>query len=159
MDEPGFMAMGGQTEAISNLLRERHDTGADLVTALALAAEALGSVGGENGATRKLEAKQLEVAVLDRRRKGRTFRRITGAALTQLLGGDKNVAEKDLGDVDAAPPNPAEDKPTVSAAPVIEADASKNETPPATGDAPKNEAPGAEGDADSTGEGVNGDNS
>jgi proteasome alpha subunit len=31
MDEPGFMAMGGQTEAISNLLRERHDTSADPV--------------------------------------------------------------------------------------------------------------------------------
>src|ERR1700761_6225654 len=41
MDEPGFMAMGGQTEAISNVLRERHDASADLVAALALAAEAL----------------------------------------------------------------------------------------------------------------------
>jgi proteasome alpha subunit len=56
MDEPGFMAMGGQAEAISNVLRERHDGAADLHSALALAAEALGSVGGENGQTRTLEA-------------------------------------------------------------------------------------------------------
>ena len=118
MDEPGFMAMGGQNEAISNVLRERHDPTADVTVALALAAEALGSVGGENGSTRTLTAKQLEVAVLDRRRKGRTFRRITGAALTTLLAGGVDVPEKELGDVDAEPPAPAEDKPTVSAASV-----------------------------------------
>src|SRR6185295_14214100 len=93
MDEPGFMAMGGQAEAISNVLRERHDTSAGLLAALALAAEALGSVGGENGQTRRLEAKQLEVAVLDRRRKGRAFRRIAGTALTTLLSGSNDVAE------------------------------------------------------------------
>jgi proteasome alpha subunit len=116
MDEPGFMAMGGLAEAISNVLRERHDMTADLPTALALAAEALGSVGGENGSKRTLTPKQLEVAVLDRRRQGRAFRRIAGPALTTLLEGDKVVAEKDLGDVDAAPPAPAEPKPTVSAA-------------------------------------------
>jgi len=169
MDEPGFMAMGGQTEAISTVLRERHDTSADLVAALALAAEALGSVGGENGTTRKLDAKQLEVAVLDRRRKGRTFRRIAGSGLTQLLEGSQNVSEKDLGDVDAAPPSPAEDKPTISAAPVTDEAPAPDDTPAAggaaakneaPGDAPaKNDAPGDEGDADATGEGVNGDNS
>jgi proteasome alpha subunit len=157
MDEPGFMAMGGQTEAISTVLRERHDSSADLVGALALAAEALGSVGGENGTTRTLDAKQLEVAVLDRRRKGRTFRRIAGSGLTQLLGGSQTVSEKDLGDVDAAPPSPAEDKPTVSAAPVIEAEPTENEVPTENEAPTKNEAPGDEGDA--TGEGVNGDNS
>src|SRR3954466_8116411 len=119
-DEPGFMAMGGQNEAISNVLRERHDASADVGAALALAAEALGSLGGENGAPRTLGAAQLEVAVLDRRRKGRTFRRISGAALTTLLGGGADMPEKELGDAgevtDAAPPAPAEDKPTVSAA-------------------------------------------
>jgi proteasome alpha subunit len=119
MDEPGFMAMGGQAEAISNVLRERHDTSADLTAALALAAEALGSVGGENGNRRQLGANQLEVAVLDRRRKGRAFRRITGAALISLLeggteapGGDEPAAEAG----DAAPPAPRDSKPTVSAA-------------------------------------------
>ncbi|MEU4557718.1 proteasome subunit alpha [Actinoplanes sp. NPDC023936] len=124
MDEPGFMAMGGQAEAISNVLRERHDTAADLQTALALAAEALGSVGGENGQARTLTAKQLEVAVLDRRRQGRAFRRLTGAALTTLIG-HESVPEAELGDVDAAPPAPGEAKPTISAA-----SADTEETPP-----------------------------
>jgi proteasome alpha subunit len=139
MDEPGFMAMGGQNEAISNVLRERHDPAADVTAALALAAEALGSVGGENGAPRQLTAAQLEVAVLDRRRKGRTFRRITGAALTTLLEGGKDVPEKELGDVDAAPPAPAEEKPTISAASV--------------------DLEGVADDGDADGETVNGDNS
>src|ERR687894_58855 len=49
MDEPGFMAMGGQAEAIAAVLRDRHDGGADTAAALKLAVEALGSVGGENG--------------------------------------------------------------------------------------------------------------
>lgn len=147
MDEPGFMAMGGQAEAISNVLRERHDAAADLTTALALAREALGSVGGENGTPRTLEAKQLEVAVLDRHRRGRAFRRIAGASLLTLLAGEHDVPDKDLGDVDAAPPQPAEDKPTVSAAPVIEDPA------PATpvAEEPATDEPGKDG--------VNGDGS
>jgi proteasome alpha subunit len=115
MDEPGFMAMGGQAEAIATVLRDRHDATAELTVALALAAEALGSVGGENGQPRQLTDKQLEVAVLDRRRPGRAFRRLTGAALTTLLGHEA-VSDADLGEVDAAPPAPAEGKPTESAA-------------------------------------------
>jgi proteasome alpha subunit len=119
MDEPGFMAMGGSAEAISTVLRSRHDVTADVAAALALAVEGLASVGGENGTPRELGAAQLEVAVLDRRRNGRTFRRITGAALSSLLEGGKDVPEKELGDAGvAAPPAPAQDKPTVSAAPV-----------------------------------------
>ena len=114
MDEPGFMAMGGQAEAIAAVLKERHDATADAPVALRLAVEALGSVGGENGTRRELEAKQLEVAVLDRTRRGRAFRRISGAALTTLLGGGEDVPEKELGD--AAAPAPGEDKPTTSAA-------------------------------------------
>jgi proteasome alpha subunit len=117
MDEPGFMAMGGQAEAIAAALKDRHDVNADTAAALKLAVEALGSVGGENGAKRELDAKQLEVAVLDRARKGRAFRRITGAALTTLLSGGKDVPEKEVGEAgDAAPPAPAEHKPTTSAA-------------------------------------------
>ena len=119
MDEPGFMAMGGQAEAISGVLKERHDVAADLPTALAVAVDALGSVGGENGTKRQLGSAQLEVAVLDRQRKGRAFRRITDAALVTLLGGGEDVPEKEIGEAgDAAPPAPAEDKPTVSAASV-----------------------------------------
>ena len=88
MDEPGFMAMGGQAEAISGVLKERHDVSADLAAALAVAVDALGSVGGENGTKRQLGAAQLEVAVLDRHRPRRTFRRITGQLLERLLSSD-----------------------------------------------------------------------
>src|SRR6266536_2298195 len=57
------------------------------------------AMGGQGGKSRQLEARQLEVAVLDRRRPGRTFRRITGAALTGLLdegtaGGDGAAGEE-----------------------------------------------------------------
>ena len=118
-DEPGFMAMGGSAEAISTVLKFRHDVAADLATALALAVEGLASVGGENGTPRTLGAGQLEVAVLDRSRKGRTFRRISGAALTTLLGGGEDNPEKEVGVAgDVAPPAPGEEKPTVSAASV-----------------------------------------
>jgi proteasome alpha subunit len=154
MDEPGFMAMGGQAEAISNVLRDRHDVGADLTAALALAVEALGSVGGENGAKRELGVSQLEVAVLDRTRRGRAFRRIAGAALTTLLSGGADVPEKQVGDIgDAVPPAPAEAKPTVSAAAEnLEGDAAK---PGGTGA----QNSGVAGAGDATGDAVNGDNS
>ncbi len=84
-DEPGFVAMGGQAEAIVALLRDRHQSDMSLDAALHLAMDALGTVGGEGGKKRQLTPDQLEVAVLDRRRSGRTFRRITGAMLTNLL--------------------------------------------------------------------------
>jgi proteasome alpha subunit len=112
-DEPGFMAMGGQAEAISGVLRSRHSDSASLADALRLAVEALGSVGGENGAPRKLGPDQLEVAILDRRRTGRTFRRIIGAALTSLLAGENAAAVESA--PDATPPAPGQAKPTVSA--------------------------------------------
>ena len=148
MDEPGFMAMGGQAEAIAAVLRDRHDEGSDATAALRLAVEALGSVGGENGARRQLEAKQLEVAVLDRTRRGRAFRRITGAALTTLLAGGEDVPERQPGDTgDATPPGPAAEKPTVSAAPV---DAE------GLPDAPGTTAEGVSGGSGTTAEGVSG---
>jgi proteasome alpha subunit len=119
MDEPGFMAMGGQAEAIAAVLRDRHDMTADASAALRLAVTALGSVGGENGARRELGAAQLEVAVLDRTRKGRAFRRIVGAALESLLQGGEDVPDKEIGnaaDAAAPAPPPAGEKPTTSAA-------------------------------------------
>jgi proteasome alpha subunit len=84
-DEPGVVVMGGQAEAMSGGLRSQHRAEASLTEGLHLAVNALASVGGEGGQPRTLAANQLEVAILDRRRQGRTFRRITGAALTTLL--------------------------------------------------------------------------
>jgi len=101
-DEPGRMAMGGQADAIGAVLRDRHRRDMPLSEALHLAVEALSSVGGEGGASRNLAADQLEVAVLDRRRQGRTFRRIVGNALTSLL--EKDGAAQVSDDTEATQP-------------------------------------------------------
>ena len=84
-DEPGVVVMGGQAESLVGGLRSQHRAEASLTEGLHLAVNALASVGGEGGQPRTLTAGQLEVAILDRRRRGRTFRRITGTALTALL--------------------------------------------------------------------------
>jgi proteasome alpha subunit len=102
MDEPGVLALGGQYETISTGLRERHRPGLPLREALRLGVDALASVGGEGGQPRTLSADQLEVAVLDRSRTGRTFRRITGAALTSLLEPPASEAPSEEGGPAAA---------------------------------------------------------
>ncbi|MBA3525009.1 MAG: proteasome subunit alpha, partial [Geodermatophilaceae bacterium] len=91
-DEPDFMVMGGQAEAMTTTLRETYTAGPSLAGALALGVRALASVGG-NGAPREVGADQLEVAVLDRNRAQRAFRRIARAALTELLPAAEVTAE------------------------------------------------------------------
>jgi proteasome alpha subunit len=83
-DERGFVVMGGQAEQISNYLEQNYGEGRPLSEALRMAVRALGEVPG--GAPRALTSGQLEVAVLDRRRPQRKFRRITGGRLDELLG-------------------------------------------------------------------------
>jgi proteasome alpha subunit len=91
--------MGGTTDPISAQLKNTYRSGLELGAAVGIAVEALqatatptggsgsGSGSGGNGAPgdRVLEVSALEVAVLDRTRPRRTFRRITGAALRELL--------------------------------------------------------------------------
>ncbi len=101
-DEPGFVAMGGQSETIATALKQGHRADLTLAEALRLAVSGLASVGGENGRKRDLPATQLEVAALERDRPGRAFRRITGTALTPLLA-DPAGSE--------TPPAEAEDSP------------------------------------------------
>ncbi|MGW1062201.1 proteasome subunit alpha [Micromonospora rubida] len=118
-DEPGRMAMGGQADAISGSLKSKHRPDMSLGEAVRLALAALSSVGGEGGAARTIAANQLEVAVLDRHRVGRTFRRITGAALTALLDADTDAAN-DSASTEERPEHPATPteeakKPTTSA--------------------------------------------
>ncbi|MGI8532460.1 MAG: proteasome subunit alpha [Geodermatophilaceae bacterium] len=104
-DEPGFVVMGGQAEAMTTSLRGTYQPGLPLADALALGVRALASVGGANGAPRMLPAEQLEVAVLDRSRPQRAFRRITGSGLSDLLPAPEPAAEPaaadaaDAGDV------------------------------------------------------------
>ncbi|WP_435091492.1 proteasome subunit alpha [Micromonospora aurantiaca (nom. illeg.)] len=116
-DEPGRMAMGGQAEAISGVLKNEHRPEMSLSEAVRAAMKALSSVGGEGGASRTIAANQLEVAVLDRRRVGRTFRRVTGAALTALLEGDAEADTAPAPGRAKTPTVPTEEakKPTTSA--------------------------------------------
>ena len=84
-DERGWVVMGGQAERLGTLLGEGGREGLTLRDALALAVRVLGSPSEEGGAQRTLEAAALEVAVLDRTRPRRAFRRLTGATLEGLL--------------------------------------------------------------------------
>lgn len=84
-DEPDFMVMGGHVAAITTAMRERFQPGMALADALGVAVRALEAGGGDNGAARQLSAEQLEVAVLDRNRPKRKFRRITGPPLAALV--------------------------------------------------------------------------
>ncbi|MGH3945858.1 MAG: proteasome subunit alpha, partial [Pseudonocardiaceae bacterium] len=100
-DAPDFVVMGGQAEVISTALKESFRQNMDTAEAVAIAVAALSSASTSvNGAgKRTLGVGQLEVAVLDRSRPHRAFRRITGAALTALLPGTDTPAADPNGDV------------------------------------------------------------
>lgn len=83
-DEQGFVAMGGQAESITTALAERWRPGLTLAEALALAVAVL-AADPAGGAARELGADELEVAVLDRQRERRLFRRLAGPLVERLL--------------------------------------------------------------------------
>jgi proteasome alpha subunit len=82
-DEHGFAAIGGQADQVATVLKERYSDGMSLSEALSAALAALAAPG--NGEQPDIGTSQLEVAVLDRTRPHRTFRRLQGARLEQLL--------------------------------------------------------------------------
>jgi proteasome alpha subunit len=110
VDEPEFLAMGGQADLLTNEMRANFAPGLPLRDALRVAVRALGSVGGANGTPRSLPASQLEVAVLDRNRGKRKFRRISGLALSDLLPAQGPSSEEETRGGDSAVPGdtPAE---------------------------------------------------
>lgn len=81
-DEHGYVAMGGQAEAISGQLATDWHGGLTLAEAIQLAVKELGRTGTS---PRDLQANELEVAVLDRTRPRRRFKRLIGAQLSALL--------------------------------------------------------------------------
>jgi proteasome alpha subunit len=87
-DEHGYMVMGGQTEPIGTYLEANYSLGQSLDDAVRIAVRALGESGqgGKEEGPRNITANQLEVAVLDRNRPRRKFRRLTRARLEQILG-------------------------------------------------------------------------
>ena len=114
-DEHGFVAMGGQAEPIITALRAGHRDGMPLAGALALAVAALSRRGEDE---RQLPASQLEVAVLDRSRSRRRFRRIVGPALERLLAPDAAGAPVSLPEPATVAEDPAQEPPeTVSNGP------------------------------------------
>jgi proteasome alpha subunit len=83
-DEEGFVVMGGNAEAISARLAEGHRHGIPLDEGLRLAVQVIGQ-GDNGGESRSLTAEQLEVAVLDRTRPRRKFRRFPDQQVASLL--------------------------------------------------------------------------
>jgi len=85
VDEPQYLVMGGQADTVAGSLKASFRPSLPLGEAVTIAVKALASVGSDNSSPRSLLAESLEVAVLDRNRGNRKFRRIAGAALTSLL--------------------------------------------------------------------------
>ena len=94
-DEPGFVAFGGQADQVSAALKEHYSEGMSLSEAFAAALSALSAPG--NGERTEFVASQLEVAILERARDHRTFRRIRAARLEEL------IAEARSAPADSAP--------------------------------------------------------
>src|SRR5215211_1578973 len=89
VDEPDFVVMGGQADAVTANLRQNFTHGLGLAEALRVGVQALSAVSpataANGGGHEQLPAEQIEVAVLDRRRPKRAFRRVVGAALAALI--------------------------------------------------------------------------
>ena len=103
-DEPGFVAFGGQADQVSAALKERYSAGMSLTEAFGVALAALGASG--NGERNEMAATQLEVAILDRTRDHRTFRRIRAARLEELISESRSAGATNTppADAPAAPP-------------------------------------------------------
>jgi proteasome alpha subunit len=134
-DEPGFVAFGGQADQVAAALKERFHDGMTLTEALGAALEALaappaqgsgsgaGSAAGNGAQAMELNAAQLEVAILDRARAHRTFRRLRGPRLEELLAESRAATSSDA----SAASDPASDAPAAQAA---------EATPPASDEPP-----------------------
>jgi len=83
VDRQGFVAMGGQAEALVATLNEQYREGLTFDEALQLGTQALAGT----DPTRTLATENLEVAVLDRSRPRRAFRRLADPDVARVLGG------------------------------------------------------------------------
>jgi proteasome alpha subunit len=112
-DEPGFVAFGGQADQVAAALKERFSDGMSLTEALGAALAALaapaaasGAAAASNGSQPELTAANLEVAILDRARAHRTFRRLAGPRLEELI--TESRAAETAEAAEAEPPEPPE---------------------------------------------------
>jgi len=79
-EEKGYAGIGGQAEELKLFLQDKFAETLGLEVGLQLAVRAL-----EAAASQKVRAANLEVAVLERQRPGRKFRRIGGAEVLGLM--------------------------------------------------------------------------
>jgi proteasome alpha subunit len=84
-DEQGFVAMGGQAEALSTAMSSEYREGMNFEDSLKLGAKALNA----SDTSRTLDPANLEVAMLDRSRPRRTFRRLEDAEVQRILDGSR----------------------------------------------------------------------
>lgn len=133
-DERGSLAMGGSVDQVATALKDRYREDMPLADALAAAVESLAHQDTER---RELSALQLEVAVLDRTRPNRKFRRIRGRRLDDLLaeGSAAAAPEADTGEADEDRETGGEDETTAAA------------------DEPRDETPAQADEAEGTGDG------
>jgi proteasome alpha subunit len=97
VDEPQYLVMGGQTEPILNTMKDSYEEDMSLTDAIAFAMRALtsGSSASSSNGDNGQGPRKVEVAVLERSRPRRAFRRIEGAALAALLPAGAEPADGD----------------------------------------------------------------
>jgi proteasome alpha subunit len=128
VEEQGFVVMGGQADQVGAVVKERYREGLTLAGAMEVAIAALASQA--NGDQRpEITGAQLEVAILDRGRSHRKFRRLAGASLDDLLVQARPAAKPGDGDAPAAVPDAAADAPDAPAKPDASAKPAKPDAP------------------------------
>ncbi|MGY6653124.1 proteasome subunit alpha [Amycolatopsis sp. TRM77291] len=98
-DEPKFVVMGGQADTLTTKLKESFESDMELEAALGVAVKAL-RANTPTPANGDSDPVKLEVAVLERDRRGRKFRRVAGAALDALLPAEPEEPKTDDADGD-----------------------------------------------------------
>ncbi len=98
-DERDFVVVGGQADRVAEVIKQQYSASMSLTEAMRLAILSLAGQG--DGAAEPLTAGQLEVALLERDRTHRAFRRITGPRLDALLAEAKTDGEQAEGPDDA----------------------------------------------------------
>ncbi|MBI1819973.1 MAG: proteasome subunit alpha [Nitrospirae bacterium] len=81
-DEKGFTVIGGKAEEIKTYLKNRYAPGGSLKTVFKLGLEALETVNRQ-----KVNIQGVEVAILDQKRSGRKFKRLSSNEVTELATG------------------------------------------------------------------------
>ncbi len=127
-DEPGFVAFGGEADRVSAALKDRYTTGMSLTEAFTAALAALSAPGNGERNGNDVPAPQLEVAILDRTRDHRAFRRIRAARLEELISESRSADAKASQEAPPGPDAPA--GPDASAGPPAGPGASGGDAPP-----------------------------